>query len=81
MGGGPADKAGIRGSTEVVTLGSFEFETGGDVITAVNGEALMSAEQLNLLVAYESTSGEQLRLDLLRDGQTISITAVLEVIP
>ena len=33
----PADKAGIRGSTGVVTLGPFDFETGGDVITAVKG--------------------------------------------
>jgi S1-C subfamily serine protease len=79
--GSPADKAGIRGSTEVVTLGPFDFETGGDVITAVNGEALNSAEQLNLLVSYESTAGEELRLDALRNGEVITLTVTLEVMP
>jgi len=79
--GSPADKAGIRGSTVVETLGSFDFETGGDIITAVNGEALNSAEQLNLLVSYESAAGEELRLDALRDGETITISVTLEMIP
>lgn len=79
--GSPADKAGIRGSTEVVTLGSFDFETGGDVITAVNGEVLNSAEQLNLLVSYESTDGEELKIDALRDGEAITLTVALEVMP
>ncbi len=79
--GSPADKAGIRGSTEVVTLGSFDFETGGDVITAVNGTALNSAEQLDLLVSYESMAGEELRLDALRNGEVITLTVTLEVMP
>ena len=79
--GSPADKAGIRGSSEVESLGSFDFETGGDIITAVNGEALNSAEQLNLLVSYESAAGEELRLDALRDGETITISVTLEMIP
>ena len=79
--GSPADKAGIRGSTGVVTLGPIDFETGGDVITAVNGEALTSVEQLNLLVSYESRAGEELKLDALRDGEAITLTLTLEVIP
>ncbi len=64
-----------------MTLGPFDFETGGDVITAVNGEALNSAEQLNLLVSYESTAGEELRLDALRNGEVITLTVTLEVEP
>ena len=81
LSGSPADKAGIRGSTGVVTLGPINFETGGDVITAVNGEALASAEQLNLLVSYESKAGEELRLNALRDGEAITLTVKLEVMP
>jgi S1-C subfamily serine protease len=79
--GSPADKAGIRGSTEVVTLGPFDFETGGDVITAVNGRALSSAEQLNLLVSYESRAGDELSLDVLRDNEAITLEVTLEVLP
>ena len=79
--GSPADKAGIRGSSEIVRLGPFDFETGGDVITAVNGEALNSAEQLNLLVSYESVAGEELRLDVLRDGEAVTLAVTLEVVP
>ncbi|MFL7838756.1 MAG: S1C family serine protease [Candidatus Promineifilaceae bacterium] len=79
--GSPADKAGILGSTEIVTLGSFQFETGGDVITAINGEALNRAEQLNLLVSYESKVGDELLLDVLRNGESITLTVTVEVMP
>ena len=64
-----------------MTLGPLDFETGGDVITAVNGEPLNSAEQLNLLVSYESTPGEELRLNALRDGEAITLAVTLEVMP
>ncbi len=79
--GSPADKAGIRGSSENVMLGPLNFEMGGDVIMAVNGEDLNSAEQLNLLVSFESAVGEELRLDALRNGEAITLTVTLEVEP
>lgn len=80
MPGSPADKAGLRGSQRTVSVGSFEFPAGGDVITAVNGDPLTSAEQLNLLITYEGTPGDQLEFTILRDGQEIKVTVTIEIL-
>jgi S1-C subfamily serine protease len=78
--GGPADNAGLRGSQRTVNLGSTEFPAGGDVITAVNGDRLTNAEELNLLVTYEGQAGDQLEFTLLRDGQELNVTVTLKIL-
>lgn len=78
MPGGPADKAGLRGSQRTVEVGSVELPAGGDIITTVNGVELTSAEQLNKLITYEGEPGDQLELMLLRDGREVKTTVTLE---
>jgi len=78
--GGPADKAGLRGQQRTVRVGSIEFPAGGDVITAVNGEELMNADQLNKLITYEGRAGDQLVFTLLRDGRELIVVVKLEII-
>ena len=78
--GSPADKAGLRGQQRTVRVGSIEFPAGGDVITAVNGEELMNAEQLNKLITYEGRAGDQLEFTLLRDGRELKAVVTLEIL-
>jgi S1-C subfamily serine protease len=78
--GSPADKADLRGSQRTVNVGSFEFPAGGDVITAVNGDRLVNAEQLNLLITYEGQAGDQLEFTLLRDGREMNAIVTLEIL-
>jgi S1-C subfamily serine protease len=78
--GSPADKADLRGSQRTVHVGSVEFPAGGDVITAVNGDRLTNAEQLNLLITYEGQAGDQLEFTLLRDGRQLNVTVTLEIL-
>lgn len=80
MPGSPADKAGLQGSQRTVEVGSIELPAGGDVITAVDGVELTSAEELNKLVSYEGEPGDQLELTLLRDGREVTTTVTLEII-
>jgi S1-C subfamily serine protease len=77
--GSPADKAGLRGSQRTVVLGSNEFPAGGDVLTAVDGDPLANAEQLNALITYEGEVGDQLELTLLRDGREMNVMVTLEI--
>ena len=44
--GGPAAEAGIKGASTAATVEGQEFGLGGDIITAVNGEAIASTENL-----------------------------------
>ncbi|MCK4898817.1 MAG: PDZ domain-containing protein, partial [Anaerolineales bacterium] len=78
--GSPADKAGLRGSQRTVKLGSTDFPAGGDVITAVDGDRLTNAEELNLLITYEGEAGDQLEFTLLRDGREMNVTVTLEIL-
>ena len=78
--GSPADKAGLQGRQGSVQVGSIEFPAGGDVITAVNGEELINAEQLNKLITYEGQAGDQIEFSLLRDGREMKAVVTLEIL-
>ena len=80
MPGSPADKAGLRGAQRTVTVGSTNFPAGGDVITAVDGEKLINAEQLNALITYERMEGDEFELMVLRDGQEMKVNVTLEIL-
>jgi serine protease Do len=62
--GTPGEKAGLRS---------------GDVVTAIDGQAIDSASRLGLVVG-ESPAGTRVALDVLRDGRTdhISVTTVVK---
>ena len=47
----PASKAGLKGSTGTQVVGSEQYATGGDVITAVDGNPVSSADTLQNEVA------------------------------
>lgn len=74
--GGPADDAGIRGGSESATSDPAQVLTGGDLITAINGEGVTSMEEVAALV-NESKPGDRLELTIERDGQTETVEVVL----
>jgi len=74
--GGPADDAGIKGGTESATADSLQVLTGGDVITAINGEKVPSMEDVAALV-NESDPGDSLELTIQRDGRTETVEVTL----
>ncbi len=60
--GTPADKAGLQPSTGERTIEGTPYVTGGDVITAIDGQTIETAEQL------------QRAIDSHKPGDTIAIT-------
>ena len=63
--GGPADQAGLKA---------------GDIITAVDGTTLDGTHPLDLVMSQYGP-GQSVKLDVLRDGQTTSVTVVLGTRP
>ena len=63
--GGPADQGGLQP---------------GDIITAVDGTTLDATHPLDI-VTSQSTPGDSVTLDVLRDGQTTQLTVVLGTRP
>jgi serine protease Do len=63
--GGPADQAGLQA---------------GDIITAIDGTALDTTHPLDL-VTSQHAPGDSIKVDVLRNGQTVHLTVVLGTRP
>ena len=67
MPGSPAAKAGLKASTQVVSVGGVSAPVGGDTIVSVNGTRVNSSSQVADAVALRKP-GDTLSLGLVRDG-------------
>ena len=79
--GGPAEKAGLRGSTDSVTVDGQEGMVGGDVITAIDSQSISGIDDLIAYLTEQTSVGQKVVLEVLRDGKTQSIEVTLEARP
>ena len=80
IGGAPASKAGLRGGNQrskTKYLGICPATTGGDIILAINGEPVSSFDNILAYLEYYASPGDRVKLDVLRDGQTITLEMLL----
>jgi S1-C subfamily serine protease len=74
--GSPADDAGLQAGTDRIHFQGREVDTGGDVITAVNGEKIEDNSDLPRIVS-RLNPGDVVTLDILRDGDSQQIELTL----
>lgn len=74
--GSPAEKAGIQGGDQTVTVQGQEFTLGGDVIVKVDSTEIRTADDL---IAYLGTKkpGDTVKVTVERDGQTEDVSVTL----
>ncbi len=75
--GGPAAKAGLIGSTRQVQISGQTALVGGDVITAVNGQAVNSMDDLIAYLNDNTSVGQKVTLTVLRNGKETSVDITL----
>jgi len=75
--GQPAALAGLRGGQRVLRLGNIQIPVGGDVITAIDGEAINNVQDLNVLLETRKRVGDTVTVSILRDGRPLDIEVVL----
>jgi serine protease Do len=78
--GGPAEKAGLRGSSGTKQVDAFSVPVGGDVVIEVDGQSVAGFDDLLSIVASKNP-GDVLMLTILRDGRRQGIAVTLEVRP
>jgi putative serine protease PepD len=78
--GSPAAQAGLQGGTGNTDVGGQAFATGGDVITAIDGEPVQTAEDLSAAIAKHEP-GDTVTLTVYRDGSSQSVDVTLGVRP
>jgi S1-C subfamily serine protease len=84
--GGPADRAGLRAGTwvrkvEVAGLGILLVPEGGDVITRVDEHPVTAGYDLGEYLGAAKRAGDVVRLEVLRDGVSLSLDVRLSEPP
>ena len=80
--GGPSEKAGLQGATGITTDSEGnEIQTGGDIITAIDGEPVVIFEDLVNYLVTQASPGQTVTLDIIRDGKPMQVEATLGTRP
>ena len=75
--GGPADQAGVRGGDQYLRLGRYRLPVGGDVIVAVDGQAIEGLQDLTVYLENNTAIGDTVQLTVLRDGRELTIPVAI----
>ena len=75
--GSPADKAGVRGGSQVTIIDGLEFNLGGDVITEVDGVPVITMADLAVYLERNTKPGDSIELGVIRDGQQLMLMVKL----
>jgi S1-C subfamily serine protease len=78
--GSPAAKARIKGGSQQTVIQGQTYVTGGDVITAIDGTAVTSAEELAAAI-MQHKPGDTVTVTVLRGGSTQHLKATLSQRP
>jgi S1-C subfamily serine protease len=78
--GGPAADAGLEAADATTEVGGQEFQTGGDVITAVHGKAVATSEELQSVIGAMKP-GESASITYSREGSEHTVQVTLGTRP
>ncbi|MBK8902343.1 MAG: trypsin-like peptidase domain-containing protein [Anaerolineaceae bacterium] len=78
---GPAAAAGLQGTDEQTTIDGFTAFIGGDVITRMNDEVINNFDDLLTYIVRQTSVGQTVTLEIIRDGETQNIEVTLQARP
>lgn len=78
---GPANKAGLIGSSEVVEKDDVEYVVGGDVILAIDDTEVRKIDDLITYLQKSKSVGDTTTFKILRDDKIIFVDVILEERP
>ena len=77
----PASKAGLIGSDKTIEVEGGELLVGGDIIISVDGIEVRKIDDILIHLQRVKAVGDEMNLEILRDGRVSQITIVLEERP
>jgi S1-C subfamily serine protease len=78
---GPAEDAGLRGSTKTETIGGVPFQIGGDIIIGADGVPMNTFYELIVYISREKRPGNTITFTIIRDGELLEQDLILGVRP
>ena len=73
----PASRAGLHGSENIEEVDGIQYTIGGDIILSVDGVEVRKISDILIHLQRAKTVGDDLILEILRDGRTSNFTVVL----
>jgi len=77
----PASKAGLIGSEKIIEVQGVSFPMGGDIILSVDGIEVRKIDDILIHLQRAKSVGDEMVLEILRDGRTTNVTIVLQERP
>ena len=77
----PAFKAGLIGSDKTIEVEGVNYPMGGDIILSVDEIEVRKIDDILIHLQRAKTVGDEMILEILRDGRTTNITIVLQERP
>ena len=77
----PASKAGLIGSDKTVEADGIKYPMGGDIILSVDGKDVRKIDDILIHLQRSKSVGDEMVLEILRDGRTTNVTIVLQERP
>jgi 2-alkenal reductase len=79
--GGPAEHAGLRGSTKIVTIEQQRLLVGGDIIVSLNGVKIVDYDAFAAYLERNVVPGQTVQVGIIRSGRLIVIPVVVGTRP
>ena len=73
----PAEKAGLRGTTNSTVVDGATYQIGGDIVLAVDGITVRKIDDILIHLQRDKTVGDEMALQILRDGRVTSLVLTL----
>jgi S1-C subfamily serine protease len=77
----PAFDAGLIGSDKTIEVDGVNYPVGGDIILAVDGIEVRKIDDILIHLQRAKSVGDEMNLEVLRDGRTTNITIILQERP
>ena len=78
LAGGPSEVAGIRAGTQPLNLAGYEgINKGGDLVTAIDGERVVTFDDMIRYLALYKSPGDTVVLTVLRGDEQLEISVLL----
>lgn len=77
----PASDAGLIGSNKMIEVEGRKYSIGGDIIVSVDGIDVRKIDDILIHLQRGKAVGDEMVLEVLRDGRTTNITIVLQERP
>jgi len=79
--GGPAARAGLKGPNREIIIQNRRVPAGGDIILAIDGNAVESMDQMIHYLEMQKRVGDQVTVTVMRDSKKMDIKVELAELP